>query len=202
MRRRESWFRGALSSVLFFALLVGGTPGVGLADDDPEDWGLGELLAVVRNQVPVPRLQITIPPSSPVRGEGGIGPIGHEIGIATEAAREVMLRSVKATLRQMAHQAGHTPEGVCGWYDRNHRSQGASGVRMGIALGAFVYMYWDLRDSEGKLSIKEAELQKQLGGLLALIVAGGGGDSIVRDVCNAAGSPIPIEPAERQSGDR
>ena len=72
----------------------------------------------------------------------------------------------------------------------NYRSKGASGVRIGIALAALVYMYWDLRDKEGNLSLEELELKKQLGGALAIIAAGGLGDTIIRDACNLVGHPI------------
>ena len=175
--------RGALLSVLFFGLLVGNGPAMA-SNDDPEDWGLGEVLEVIGEYVPVPRMKIFTPPPNPES-------MGAEFFQSMEeSAREAIYQSVKRILRGLADQAGHTPERVCSWYGENYRSKGASAVRIGIALAALVYMYWDLRDRDGKLSLNELELKKQLRSVLAIIAVGGLGDAIARDSCNIVGHPI------------
>ncbi len=108
-----------------------------------------------------------------------------------EFVRQQVYESLKRILRAMADEAGHTPERVCRWYDEAYRSKGASAIRIGMAVGALLYMYWDLRDKEqGGLSLKEAELKNQLAGVLVIVAAGGAGDTIVRDSCNLLGHPI------------
>lgn len=176
--------RGALLSVLFFGLLTFGTPVSAPAQNAPLDVGLEEVLTVVAKYVPLPSWRVTWAPA-----ERPDSP-SNQIQAALEAARKAARDAVRKVLRTSADKAGHTPKRVCSWYDENYRSKGASVVRIGIALGALVYMYWDLRDKDGKLSLQEIELKKQLGGVMAIIAAGGVGDAIVRDACNLMGHPI------------
>ncbi len=55
-----------------------------------------------------------------------------------------------------------------------------------------VAMWLDLTENEifGKPSVKNAELKKQLAGVLGLFVAGGHADQIIVDFCNLTGNPI------------
>ncbi len=42
--RKDSWFRSALLSVLFFTLIIGNAPAMAQdGNDDPLDWGLDEV---------------------------------------------------------------------------------------------------------------------------------------------------------------
>ncbi len=57
----SSPMRGVVLSILFFALIVGGAPG--MAEDEVN---LGDVITVIGKYIPVPKLEITQPPTRPL----------------------------------------------------------------------------------------------------------------------------------------
>ena len=184
--REGSWVRGALLSVLFFALMIGGAPTMAAA----EEINIGDVITVIGKYIPVPKLEITQPPTSPF--PSGIGPEEIRLDFINEAAMDAMKESIKAMIKSATKITGDTPDKFCSWYDDARNSKLASATRIGIGMLSLLAMWMDLTENElfGKPSLKNAELKKMLGGLLGLFVAGGHADQIFVDFCNLTGNPI------------
>ncbi len=173
---------------------MGGTPTGALAQAKkkkaPIDIGFTDAIKVVAKKVriPVPRgWQMQWPDynKQPHPNEGY-----SQVQDAIDVAKRIANEAIRQTLAHHQRTTGNTVESICQWYDRNYRSKGMSILRVGMALGGLLLMYWDLKTKRGTLSIKEAELKNQLAGVVLIIAAGGHADSIVRDACAALDNPI------------
>lgn len=141
--------RGALLSVLFFGLLIGGVPTMAAADDNDKPT-FTDVITVIEKHVPAVRKVIsiggTLPEAWDVLGGVSLGPapVNHE------EVGEAVNKALKTLMDAAARQLGDTAAKVCS----NWNSEPASGVSLAkmavyvLAAGAVVIAYATSDDDE------------------------------------------------------
>ena len=140
--------RGALLSVLFFGLMIGGAPTMAAAEDDTPTFS--DVITVVDKHVPAIRKVITIGGTLPgawdVIGGSSIGPAP----INNQEVSEAVNKAIKTLMEAAAREYGEYAEDVCeSWH-----TEPPGGVSLAktavyvLAAAAVIYKYATSDDDE------------------------------------------------------